>query len=153
MLVRGILLGDLRLEGKIQTLLQSGATVTVVAPAATPITQTWARQDKILWTQRHFEARDLENMFLAVVATPYKIVNRQVFVLTRERGVLCNFATVCSVTFIIRRSCAEDRCRLQSRQPVIAELWLSAYAGTGSAIRSRMGELVTLARRSAILAL
>lgn len=77
-------------EEKIPTLLKSGAIVTIVAPAATATIQAWAQQDKIVWTQRRFEARDLDGVFLTVVATPSKMVNRKVFDLTRERGVLCN---------------------------------------------------------------
>ena len=77
-------------ERKIPTLLRCGAIVSVVAPAGTPTIQAWAHQRKILWTRRNFEARDLDGVFMAVVATPSRTLNRTVFELMGERGLLCN---------------------------------------------------------------
>ena len=72
------------------TLLACGATPTVVAPAATPQIQTWARDRKLFWAKRRFEPKDLADIFLAVVATPFKTLNRAVFQEAQQRGILCN---------------------------------------------------------------
>lgn len=77
-------------EEKISNLLVCGATVAVVALAATPKIQTWARDEKLFWAQKRFEPRDLADIFLVVVATSSKAVNRTVFQEARQRSILCN---------------------------------------------------------------
>lgn len=79
-------------EEKIPTLLQCGAHLVVVAPTATRNIKAWAAVKKIVWQQRCFESRDLEGVFLAVVATPQKAFNRMVFEQAQERRILCNVA-------------------------------------------------------------
>jgi precorrin-2 dehydrogenase/sirohydrochlorin ferrochelatase len=79
-----------------------------VAPVATRIIQGWASDSKILWEQRRFEMHDLEAVFLAVVATPVKTLNRSVFEQARQRGILCNVVrdrSLCDFYFpaIVRR--------------------------------------------------
>ena len=77
-------------EGKIPTLLRCGAHVVVVAPAATRTIQAWAAENKIVWEQRCFEVGDLDGVFLTVVATPVKTLNRSVFEQAQQRQILCN---------------------------------------------------------------
>jgi precorrin-2 dehydrogenase/sirohydrochlorin ferrochelatase len=77
-------------EEKIRTILRCGARVVVVAPTATRTIQTWAAEDKIVWEQRRFEVRDLDDVFLVVVATPVKSLNRTVAEHAQKRCVLCN---------------------------------------------------------------
>lgn len=95
-------------EEKIPTLLRCGANVVVVAPAATRTIQAWAADKKIIWEQRRFEIRDLNGMFLAVVATPLKTLNTTVFEEAQKRKVLCNVVrdrALCDFYFpaIVRR--------------------------------------------------
>jgi precorrin-2 dehydrogenase / sirohydrochlorin ferrochelatase len=77
-------------EEKIPALLRCGATVTVVAPVATRTIQAWAFDKKVVWEQRRFEVRDLDGVFLAVVATPLKALNRTVFEQAQRRQIVCN---------------------------------------------------------------
>ena len=77
-------------EEKISTLIGCGATVNVVAPSATPKIQLWAHDKKLFWDQKPFETRDLADIFLVVVATPSKTVNRAVFQEAHQSGILCN---------------------------------------------------------------
>lgn len=77
-------------EEKIPTLLRCGASVVVVAPTATRSIQSWAAERKIVWERRRFEARDLNGVFLVVVATPLKSSNRTVSERAKERNILCN---------------------------------------------------------------
>lgn len=77
-------------EGKLKSLLQAGARVTVVAPKATAGVQRLARSAEIVWRKRKFTARDLDGMFLVVAATSSHRVNAVIFDRARRRGVLCN---------------------------------------------------------------
>lgn len=77
-------------EEKIPTLLVSDAAVTVVAPAATPKIQRWAREGKLLWLKKNFQSLDLDGIFLAVLATSSRAVNRAAFEEAQQRGILCN---------------------------------------------------------------
>jgi precorrin-2 dehydrogenase / sirohydrochlorin ferrochelatase len=64
--------------------------VIVVAPAATRTIQVWPGENKIIWEQRRFESRDLDGVFLVVVATPIKSLNRTVSEQADRRRILCN---------------------------------------------------------------
>ena len=77
-------------EEKIPSLLRCGANVIVVAPKATRTVQGWAAENKIIWEQRRFEVHDLDGIFLVLVATPLKALNRAVFEHAQERQILCN---------------------------------------------------------------
>ena len=77
-------------EDKIFTLLGCGAAVNVVAPSATPKIQHWARDKKLFWDQKRFETRDLADIFLVIVSTSSKAVNRMVFQEAHQRNILCN---------------------------------------------------------------
>jgi precorrin-2 dehydrogenase/sirohydrochlorin ferrochelatase len=77
-------------EGKLKSLLRAGARVTVVAPIATAGVQRLAKSAEIVWHKRNFTARDLDGMFLVVVATSSHPANARIFEQARRRGVLCN---------------------------------------------------------------
>jgi len=77
-------------ESKISSLLDSGAQITVVAPAAFKSVQDLASARKIRLVPRKFAPADLNRIFLVVAATSDPQVNRAVFHEARERGVLCN---------------------------------------------------------------
>ena len=62
----------------------------VVAPQATAQIRQWASAGAIDWEQRTFESRDLEGMFLVIVATSSHEVNTQVFTEAHAKGILCN---------------------------------------------------------------
>ena len=77
-------------EGKIESLLQAEAKVTVIAPEALPRVREWAEGGDIAWEQREYREGDLAGAFLAVAATATPEVNRAVFAEATERGVLIN---------------------------------------------------------------
>ena len=77
-------------EEKITALLRCGATVIVVAPAATRTIKMWAADNKLIWAERRFELRDLDRVFLTVVATPLKTLNQAVSEEAQRRQILCN---------------------------------------------------------------
>ncbi|HXS11448.1 MAG TPA: bifunctional precorrin-2 dehydrogenase/sirohydrochlorin ferrochelatase [Acidobacteriaceae bacterium] len=77
-------------EGKIASLLEAEAQVTVVAPEALPRVRDWAEGGDLVWEQREYSSGDLAGAFLAVAATATAEVNRAVFAEAQERGVLVN---------------------------------------------------------------
>jgi precorrin-2 dehydrogenase / sirohydrochlorin ferrochelatase len=77
-------------EEKIPSLLRCGATVIVIAPAATRTIKAWAAAKKLIWEQRRFEIRDLDGIFLTVVATPVATLNKMISEQARRRQILCN---------------------------------------------------------------
>jgi precorrin-2 dehydrogenase len=77
-------------EGKIRSLVESGAQVRVVAPQAAPAVRKWAKEGRIRWLRRPFRPGDLVRMFLVVVATPSRRVNARVYREAQRRGVLAN---------------------------------------------------------------
>ncbi len=62
----------------------------MVARAATRTIQAWALDNMIIWEQRRFDVHDLDGIFLTVVATPLKTLNRTVFEQAQQRHILCN---------------------------------------------------------------
>ena len=77
-------------ESKISSLLRAEAKLTVVAPEALPCLAEQAQAGHFQWQQRNFSPSDLDGIFLVVAATSSPEVNRQVFQLATERGILCN---------------------------------------------------------------
>jgi precorrin-2 dehydrogenase / sirohydrochlorin ferrochelatase len=77
-------------EGKIESLLQAEAQVTVIAPDALPRVQEWAAAGQLTWLQRRYQHGDLSGAFLAVAGTATPEVNRAVFAEASASDVLCN---------------------------------------------------------------
>jgi precorrin-2 dehydrogenase/sirohydrochlorin ferrochelatase len=77
-------------EGKIRSLLEAAAAISVVAPRATPQVREWAASGVISWWRRKFTPADLDDKFLVVAATPIAAVNALVFAEARRRKILCN---------------------------------------------------------------
>jgi len=77
-------------EGKISGLLAGGASVVVVAPAATEQVLEWARNGKIEYRRKTYQPDDLEAAFLVVAATSDSELNHHVYAEARRRQVLCN---------------------------------------------------------------
>jgi siroheme synthase-like protein len=75
-------------------LLETGAHIRVVALDATPTVREWARLGKIELDLSPFTVRDLEGVFLAVVATASRSLNERIYHEAQRRGVLCNVVDV-----------------------------------------------------------
>src|ERR1700722_10556356 len=74
---------------KIDSLLQSGARVLVVAPEAKPEIRELAEFGRITWKKRKYQPSDLDATFLAIAATSDRAVNRAVFANPQRRRSLC----------------------------------------------------------------
>ena len=81
-------------ESKIASLLEAGATLSVVAPQATPQVQSWAQSGKLEWFPRPWATDDLHGVFLVVAATSSLEVHEKIFAEAQRRGVLCNVVDV-----------------------------------------------------------
>jgi precorrin-2 dehydrogenase len=75
---------------KLDSLLDSGADVQVVAPEASGKIQELARSGRVAWMQTEFQAEHLAGALLVIAATGNPAVNEQVYRAAQERGVLCN---------------------------------------------------------------
>src|SRR6185312_14885432 len=75
---------------KIESLLQAGARVRVVAPQASEAVADWAKAGRIELVKKTFDASDLNDAFLVIVATSSREVNANVFQEARSRKILCN---------------------------------------------------------------
>ena len=85
--------GSVGLE-KIEGLLAADARVHVIAPEACAEVAELAASGDVEWTQRHFQAGDLEGHFLAIAATSDTETNIQVFHEAERRAMLCNVVDV-----------------------------------------------------------
>jgi precorrin-2 dehydrogenase / sirohydrochlorin ferrochelatase len=75
---------------KIDSLLECGGQVTVIAPRAIDTVEQLAAARKIRWLPRKFAPNDLARAFLVIAATSDSGVNRSVFLEAETRGILCN---------------------------------------------------------------
>jgi precorrin-2 dehydrogenase / sirohydrochlorin ferrochelatase len=77
-------------EPKIRGLLDTGALVQVIALEATETVHAWAQDKKITLEIRAFAADDLQEIFMAIVATASRAFNASIYQEAQRRGVLCN---------------------------------------------------------------
>jgi len=77
-------------EPKVRSLLDSGARVRVVAPSASPAVRDWASRGELIWTEKNYDASDLDGVFLVVAATSSPEVNHAIYREAQTRGILCN---------------------------------------------------------------
>jgi len=76
--------------GKIDSLLQAGATVLIVSPALNSQLAALIKENKIEWREKEFAPEDLQDAFLVIAATSVPSVNEAVYRAAEGRGLLCN---------------------------------------------------------------
>ncbi|HTS06440.1 MAG TPA: bifunctional precorrin-2 dehydrogenase/sirohydrochlorin ferrochelatase [Candidatus Eisenbacteria bacterium] len=113
-------------ESKIAGLLETGARIRVVAIEATPAVREWARQGKIALELRPYRSSDLEDAFLAVVATSSRILNERIYGEAQARRVLCNVVDVpdlCDFFYpsIVRRGDLQIAVSTAGQSPSLAQ--------------------------------
>jgi len=77
---------------KVGHLLQAGASVTVVGPAASDDIQQWAAAGRIKYLARAFRSSDLKGQWVVLAATDNVKVNGTVIQLCQKKGILCSAA-------------------------------------------------------------
>ena len=113
-------------EGKIRSLLPTGASLRVVAHHATPVVVKWAESGRIVWAARGFTPVDLEGVFLVIAATSSVEVNDLVFHEAQQRGVLCNVVddpVRCDFYYpaVVRRGSLQIAISTGGRSPALAQ--------------------------------
>ncbi len=113
-------------EGKIASLLEAGARVTVVAPEATEAVRSWATAGRVEWKARKFQPEDLDGMFLVIAATSSPAVQEGVFAEAGKRNVLCNVVDVpdlCDFYYpaIVRRGGLQIAISTAGQSPALAQ--------------------------------
>lgn len=81
-------------EPKIGGLIDTGASIHVVAIEAGSQVREWADAGKIALDLRAFSPADLDGKFLAIVATASSSLNELIYREAQRRGVLCNVVDV-----------------------------------------------------------
>ncbi len=110
---------------KIESLLEAGAEVTVVAPDVGDVVAGWAAEGRIQLTRRAFSDADLDGAWLAVTATDDPEVNRAVFLAGESRRMFVNSAddpANCSFTLmsVVRRGDIVVTIGTNGRSPALA---------------------------------
>ncbi|HEV3208568.1 MAG TPA: bifunctional precorrin-2 dehydrogenase/sirohydrochlorin ferrochelatase [Terriglobales bacterium] len=75
---------------KIESLIEGGASVRVIAPRVNFTVGEWAGSGAITWEAREFGVSDLDGVFLVIAATSSREVNELIFREARRRNILCN---------------------------------------------------------------
>lgn len=79
---------------KIPGLLETGALVTVIAPAAHPLVRRYAEEDQIEWLDRRYQPGDLAGACLVIAATGDQEVHDAVWAEGAANGQLVNVMDV-----------------------------------------------------------
>lgn len=75
---------------KISALLDAGASVTVVAPAAVEQIVAWDAQGKVRWVRRASRPEDVQGRFLVIAATDDDALHREMYRLVDSQNRLFN---------------------------------------------------------------
>jgi precorrin-2 dehydrogenase/sirohydrochlorin ferrochelatase len=113
-------------EAKIAGLLETGASIRVVALNATAVVREWARAGKIELELRAFGNDDLQGAFLVVVATSSRSLNERIYHEAQRLGVLCNVVDVpdlCDFFYpsIVRRGDLQIAVSTAGQSPSLAQ--------------------------------
>jgi precorrin-2 dehydrogenase / sirohydrochlorin ferrochelatase len=112
--------------GKITSLLDCRARVTVIAPHACVSVEQLAANRRIRWLPRRFTEGDLAGAFLAVAATSDAAVNRAVFLEAQNCRILCNSVddpSNCDFYYpaVVRRGPLEIAISTSGESPALAQ--------------------------------
>jgi siroheme synthase-like protein len=115
---------------KIAALIDAGADVHVIAPAATAEVRNWADAGSLAFADRKFEPADLDGAWLATTATGDPDVDHAVFAAAEDRHVWVNSADDpenCSFTLmsVVRSGDLVVTIGTGGRSPALAS-WLKA---------------------------
>jgi precorrin-2 dehydrogenase/sirohydrochlorin ferrochelatase len=113
-------------EPKIGGLIDTGASIHVVALEASETVRQWASEGKITLELRKFANQDLEGIFLAVVATSSRALNSSVYQEAQRLGVLCNVVDVpeyCDFYYpaVVRRGDLQVAISTNGQSPSLAQ--------------------------------
>jgi precorrin-2 dehydrogenase/sirohydrochlorin ferrochelatase len=113
-------------EPKIGGLIDTGASIVVVAMEASSQVHEWASAGKTELQLRAFSTADLDGKFLAVIATASHDLNQFIYREAQRRGVLCNVVDVpqyCDFFYpaVVRRGDLQIAISTSGRSPSLAQ--------------------------------
>jgi precorrin-2 dehydrogenase/sirohydrochlorin ferrochelatase len=137
---------------KVQGLLASGATITVIAPDLSTELEDLVTAGRLRAERRPFEPADLDGAVLAFAATDSREVNRAVAEAARVRGVLVNIAddpAHCDFTVpaLVRRGEIALAVSTGGRSPAFARFLREQLEGWLTDSRCELLELLAELRR------
>jgi len=92
-------------ERKVSSLLDSGGSVSVIAPFITDHLRGLSQENKITFINREYEKGDLKGAFLVIAATDSSQVNKSVYEETRELGIMADIVDEPQLCDFIVPSC------------------------------------------------
>lgn len=115
-------------ERKVDSLLQSGAIVRLVAPELNAVLQQWQEQGRIEHIASEFAPEQIQNVFLVVAATNDAVLNQQIFAAAEAAHTLCNVVDDlqnCNfiVPAVIDRGALQVAVSTGGKAPVLARIW------------------------------
>ena len=139
---------------KAETLLRSGARVTIVAPEPTQEVEALVTAGRLLLERRRYEERDLEGRLLAVAATNDLCANARVARDCRRRRVAVNVVDAPHLsTFIVpstvERGSIQIAISTGGRSPALARTLRRAVEETIGEEYAELNDLLGLLRASA----
>jgi precorrin-2 dehydrogenase/sirohydrochlorin ferrochelatase len=113
-------------EPKIAGLIDTGASIEVISLEASEPVREWAAKGKIKLELRAFVPEDLDEAFLAVVATASNTLNKNIYQQAQRRGVLCNVVDVpelCDFYYpaVVRRGDLQIAVSTSGQSPSLAQ--------------------------------
>ena len=113
-------------EPKILGLIDTGASIHVLALEASDEVKEWARAGKITLELRPFVETDLAGVFLTVVATASRTLNESIYREAQRREVLCNVVDVpeyCDFYYpaVVRRGDLQIAISTSGQSPSLAQ--------------------------------
>lgn len=113
-------------ERKIETLLEAGACVTVIAPHVTDGIRAMADEGRIAWKNKRYEVGDLKGAFCTYAATNDHAVNTAIYDEATRNSQLCNVVDVpplCNfiVPSIVRRGDLSIAISTSGNSPALAK--------------------------------
>ena len=115
-------------ERKVDSLLQSGALVRVVAQSLSPLLQQRLDEGRITHLGNQFQADMVETVFLVIAATDDAALNQQVFQAAERAHTLCNVVDDlhhCNfiVPAVVDRGAVQVAISSGGTAPVLARIW------------------------------
>ena len=115
-------------ERKVDSLLQSGALVRVVAQSLSPLLQQWCDEGRIDCVGQEFQAAMVADVFLVIAATDDSALNQQVFQAADAAHTLCNVVDDlhhCNfiVPAVVDRGALQVAISSGGKAPVLARIW------------------------------
>ena len=113
-------------ESKVASLLDTGATLHVVAPEATGRIKAWERTGALHWHRRKFRNTDLAGCLLVVVATSSRELHERIFRSAKRRNIICNVVDVpdlCDFYYpaVVHRGSLQIAVSTAGKSPAVAQ--------------------------------